>query len=295
MIVQGRHYEHTLAFTGPGLTYQPGEPAAIGRMVLGGDAFDVAEFSLSAAIILADRGTCPGVPIPVFPARAFVHGYLFVRTDSKLHTLADLAGCRIGLRDFASTGAIWFRGMLAAEGVDWRGIEWVTGPKPRFAPPPDAKVTPCDTDLEQCLLNGGIDLFFSARVKDQGAIRPLLTDHAAAEAEWVRQGNPYPIIHTVLLSPHVGGDAARAVYDAYVTAKQRTLGLNAETALLPWSRSLRRQCAAAFGGDPLPYGLGERNRLAIETHGRDLLEQGLIRKQLGADLFYPGSAAWPAG
>jgi len=305
MIVQGRDYEHTLEFdrfgAACGLTYQPGDAGAIARLVLSGGAFDVAEFSLSASMILADRGNLPVVLVPVFPARAFFHSYLFVRSDSRLSAIQDLSGIRIGLRDFTSTGAIWFRGLLHTLGLDWRSITWVTGPSARFVPPADAWISPATGDLEQMLLDGEIDLFFSARVKDSARlaaerrIRPLLADARAQEAA----SRAFPIIHAVALSKQALAarpSLAREVFETYSATKRQALKRKLGASFMPWADSNWIDATAIFGDDPLPYGLTEGNRRMIESLGAHLAAQGLTSGPVPVDsLFHPDSAAWGAG
>jgi 4,5-dihydroxyphthalate decarboxylase len=40
------------------------------------------------------QGTCPYVGIPVFPARAFRHSAIYVRSDSDIHAPEDCAAAR---------------------------------------------------------------------------------------------------------------------------------------------------------------------------------------------------------
>ena len=302
MIVQGRDYEHTLAFdeaARPALTYRPGDPAQIARQVLSGAAFDAAEFSMSAVMILADQGRLSVVPIPVFPARAFIHSYLFVRGNSALRDLRDIAGRRIGLRDFGSTGAIWFRGLLADSGIDWRRIEWVTTGA-RFAPPQGAHVSSASGDLEEMLLDGAIDLFFSARVKDasrpasERRLRSLIADTRAAERTYAREQALFPIIHTVVLSQSCAAspDASRAVFDAYDQAKRAALRRRLGASFMPWTDAVWAEALDLFGGDPFPYGLTDANRRTLSVLGRYLEEQELVSAAPDLDaIFRPVSAS----
>ena len=87
--------------------------------------FDVSEMSFAKVIALAsveDRGF---VPLPVFPSRVYRQSSIYVRTDSTLTRLEDLAGKRIGVPEWAQTAAVYSRGVLAHEhGVDLRSIQW---------------------------------------------------------------------------------------------------------------------------------------------------------------------------
>ena len=268
--VQGKDHPHTRGLAAPGLRYVAGDPQAMARTVLAGDVFDAAELALSAAIILADRGM-PGMrAIPAFPAREDVHGYVFVRRESTLHRFEALAGKRIALRDFSSTPSCWFRGMLTEIGVDWRSITWEAGAKARFAPPPGAVVTNSDADPEKRLLDGEVDAYFSAQVKDAARLRPLLPDPRAAAAAWREQTKILPIIHTVMVSDAAGPDAPRAVFEAHAAARRHSGVAN-----IP------------------PHGLTPGNRAAVERLVADLVEQGLIRDRLPiAAVFHAGAETW---
>src|SRR5262249_35316517 len=97
------------------------------RMV-GRREFDLAELSSSEFISLMGRGDCPFVGLPVFPARIFRHGYIFVNTRAGIRAPKDLKGRRVGVPLYTQTAAIWVRGHLAHEfGVDLDTIRWVQG------------------------------------------------------------------------------------------------------------------------------------------------------------------------
>lgn len=307
LLAQGRDYEHTLEFDrfAPGWHYEPGDAPAIGRAVTAGQAFDAAEFSLSSLIARHDKGKRELVAIPVFPARAFIQSYLFVRADSPLRRLEDLRGRHIGMRDYASTGAIWFRGMLADKfGIAPADIRWTTGPKARMAPPPGISITPSEADLEDLLLAGEIDLFFSARVRDHKAppaarrIRHLLPDTRAAEAAWLAGGGAHPIIHTVVLSKACLAAhplAAQKVFAGYAGARRAALRRRLGGSFLPWSEQLWDDAVPLFGGEPLPYGLTAENRRAVTQLGQYMQAQGLIATAPAPEvLFHPDAAGWTA-
>src|SRR5262245_44944611 len=95
------------------------------RMV-GGCEFDVAELSASEFISLAGKGDRRFVALPVFPSRAFRHGYVFVNRHAGIRTAKDLEGKRVGLPLYTQTAAVWMRGHLAHQfGVDLDTIRMV--------------------------------------------------------------------------------------------------------------------------------------------------------------------------
>src|SRR5882757_6099502 len=74
------------------------EPMEIFSRMLAGDAFDVAEMSLTHCFVLGASGRARFVTIPVFPSRMFRHGFIFVNRRSGIVRAQDLAGKRIGLQ-----------------------------------------------------------------------------------------------------------------------------------------------------------------------------------------------------
>ena len=94
----------------------------------GHQEFDVAEFSSSEFISRLARGGCPFVALPVFPARVFRHGYIYINRKTGIREPRDLAGKRVGVPLYTMTAAVWIRGHLVHQyGVDLSGIRWVEG------------------------------------------------------------------------------------------------------------------------------------------------------------------------
>ena len=301
MIITGRDYEHTLAIPtamDAPIRYQSVELGPVIQTILKGEPFDAAEFTLAGYIILHSRGVLDFTALPIFPARSFFHSCLWVRHDSPLCSLDDLSGRRIGLRDYSSTTSVWFRGHLKAHhGIDWRANTWVVGPGRRFPPPPEADVVAADGDLEDLLVSGDIDLFFSVRVRDQKkplperSLRPLLPDPQGAEADYYRQTGRFPLLHVVILSRAAASkdpQAADAIVGLFEQAKLSALRRKLGSTFLPWGEARWDSTMALFGGDPMPYGLTLANRAAIETLIDYLHDQRLISQRPDVDdLFQP--------
>jgi len=308
MIIRGRDYEHTLAMlagTAADIAYRPVELGPLIQDILNGKPFDAGEFTLAGHMMMKDRGAADLIGIPVFPARAFFHSCLWVRRDSPLRSLRDLAGRRVGLRDYSSTTSVWFRGHLKeTHGVDWADIAWAVGPNRRFPPPPAADIRAAAGDLEDMLLAGEIDMFFSIRVRDgrkppeARELRPLLDDPQGAEAAYMAATGLYPLLHMVVVSKALADadpGGPRRIYDAYAAAKQAALTRRLGGTFLPWGERNWDATLDRFGGDPLPYGLNEANRRNVRMLAGYLHDQHLIERLPDLDaLFWPGSADWPA-
>ena len=86
--------------------------------------FDVAEFSSSEFISRLARGGCPFVALPVFTARVFRHGYIYVIRKSGIRAPQDLQGKRVGVPLYTMTAAVWIRGHLAHLGRGRHQSSW---------------------------------------------------------------------------------------------------------------------------------------------------------------------------
>ena len=97
------------------------------RMV-GKQEFDVSELSLAEHIVMVANGDSPFVALPVFPSKAFRHGFICINKGSGIETPKDLTAKRIGVPLYTMTAAIWIRGDLQnVYGVDLSQVRWVQG------------------------------------------------------------------------------------------------------------------------------------------------------------------------
>src|SRR5436305_10254421 len=104
------------------------QPRPIFDRMSGGQEFDVAEYSSSEFIQRFSNKQCPFVAIPVFPSRAFRHGFIAINRKSGITTPKDLEGKRVGVALYTMTAAIFIRGLMQHEyGVDLSKIHWVQG------------------------------------------------------------------------------------------------------------------------------------------------------------------------
>ena len=104
------------------------QPRPIFDRMAGGLEFDVAEFSSSEFVQRFANKQCPFVAIPVFPSRAFRHGFIAIHRKAGIKTPKDLEGKRVGVPLFTMSAAIYINGLLQHEyGVDLRKIHWVQG------------------------------------------------------------------------------------------------------------------------------------------------------------------------
>ena len=161
--------------------------------------FDVAEVSCSSYFVARDQGMAVDA-IPVFLHRRFRHGFIFINTAKGIRKPSDLAGRKIGLKQFQSTALVWLRGILQHEyGVPLESITWFCELDETINFEGSAKLKivrlPHDSSVEQMLADGEIDALLHPDL-----IRPLLEkdprvarlfpnyredEHALKVASWV--------------------------------------------------------------------------------------------------------------
>jgi len=270
--------------------------------------FDVSEMSFAKVIALAsgeDRGF---VPLPVFPSRVYRQSSIYVRTDSPLTRLEDLAGKRIGVPEWAQTAAVYSRGVLVHEhGVDLRSIQWFQAgvneagrrEKVRLELPAGLNLTVvADRSLTQMLLAGTLDAVFSARpprpfATGDGRVRRLLANHREIEHEYGRKTGIFPIMHVVALRRDVFEQhrwLAMNLFRAFDEAKNRSVARARDCAVsffpLPWTPHLMEQSSALLGPDPWPYGV-DANRTTLEAFAQYAFEQGVCARRMDLEELFP--------
>jgi 4,5-dihydroxyphthalate decarboxylase len=268
--------------------------------------FDIAQMSLPALLILADRGNSPWLALPVFPQRLFWHTRVMVRVDSSFFHPQDLHGKSIGVPEYMMTGAVWLRGIfrdefgIAPEDLNWyqeRPEERNIGAAFGYRPPTSVHVerVPPDKSLVTMLMEGELDaasiLISDTTLLDRSrpelqrstAIRPLFRDPVAESLRLYRKTGLYPINHCVAvrrstLERHPW--AALNLYHAFLRAKERVVA-QTRALLDPYFRIglLPPEGQATLNADPFPYGL-KQNRATLEAMVRYCHEQGLTSRRL---------------
>jgi 4,5-dihydroxyphthalate decarboxylase len=291
--VTGGDYEHTLGLAGLrdgiDIRYRTAPMRDVFLRMLTERCYQACEFSLSNYLMLKDRGADWLHAIPVFPYRAFRHSTLYVRKDGPLREPADLRGKRVGVPDFSMTAAVWTRGILADQyGVRWQDLHWVVSGKQRFATLPGVMLESVNGDLESLLVEGKIDALLTPQTADarkpasERQLRSLIADAQTAEEAYLQTFGIYPINHVVVIRSDVLQrlpGLPRALFEAYEQAKTRAYTRQLGTTLMPWGARYWKQAFDRFGGDPLPYGLGDINRKVVGTLARFLHEQKLIERK----------------
>jgi 4,5-dihydroxyphthalate decarboxylase len=265
-------------------------------------AFDLSEMSGSELVTRLDAGGSPLVAIPVWPSRAFRHGFIFVRRAAGIRSPKDLEGRRIGVPLYTMSAAVWIRGMLREDyGVDFGEVTWVQGaldkPGAHGNPtlPPGLSVPRLEKNasaktLFELLCDGEIDAIVSATLPEHfgatdAAVR-LFENYGDVEVDYYRRTGIFPIMHMVALRrdrydahPFIG----QSLYAAFERSKELAYeGLNeigALRVLMPLLPYYWEATKRVFGDDPWPYGV-EANRPTLEALVRYLRHDGLISRAI---------------
>jgi len=245
--------------------------------------------------------------IPVFPARAFRHSYIFINTRSGIREPRDLMGKRVGLAEFQQTATVWVRGTLQHEyGVNLEEIEWFTWmPRPRMEiEMPDrysVHQIPPDRKPDQMLFNGELDAvicasLFPSLLNPPPHVRRLFENYEEVEAAYFKKTGIFPIMHSVALRQELWQEnpwIARSLFKAFQRAKENAYERLNDTSpykiSLAWFRGPVEEQREILGDDPWPYGL-EKNRHVVAALMDYLYEQGLVKEKLEVEkLFAPNT------
>ncbi len=279
------------------------------RFIYDGD-FDVAEYGISILIDDIASGNDAFVGLPIFPSKAFRHGFVFINKQSSIKTPGDLAEKIIGTPLWAQTAAIWIRGHLQHDyGVDLGSVRWVQGavekagshgnpPLPDPLTPIQIEKAPADKSLNDMLAAGEIDALIGSRAPDCMRQNPdvarLFPDYRAVEREYFQKTRIHPIMHCIAIRRAVyeaNPWIAQSLYKAFEDAKTHALELmrfsGAQRVMLPWLYGDLDEVNELFGGDPWPYGV-EANRPTLEALTQYMAEQGMTPHEVALkDLFVP--------
>jgi 4,5-dihydroxyphthalate decarboxylase len=268
--------------------------------------FDASELSLSSYLIARTIGK-PLIAIPVFPARAFRHSYIFVNTKSDIKEPPDLMGKRVGLAEFQQTATVWVRGILQHEyGVSLEKIRWFTWVKQdrmaiEMSHRYDVQKIPEGVSPDQLLIEGELDAMicanlFPSLLRGAPNVRRLFENYEEVEIAYYKKTGIFPIMHTVAIREELWKECpwiATSLFKAFQKAKelayQRVNDISPYKISLAWFREPVKKQKEILGDDPWPYGL-ERNRKTVETLMGYLYEQGLAKRKIGVEeLFAPNT------
>ncbi len=262
--------------------------------------FEVTELSFSNFLIASTRGVCPYVALPIFPSRSFRHSAIYVRADAGIATPKDLAGKRIGVREYSNTLALVVRGMLADEyGFDPASASWLIGDIDHIERDSISSInwpkgglsiaSVAGRTLSSMMASGELDALVAYTPPQGfgkgGPVARLFPDWRTTEQDYFARTRRFPIMHIVAIRRDVleaQPELAPALMAAFNSAKQiaqdRLAIHQAIPIMLPWMTAEAENTQALMGDDFWPYGIAA-NRDMLETQIRYSHQQGLISRQ----------------
>ncbi|MDB5741750.1 MAG: 4,5-dihydroxyphthalate decarboxylase [Polaromonas sp.] len=273
--------------------------------------WDISEMSMGKYIALRAQGDTSIMALPVFISRAFRHSMFYVREGGAVKRPEDLKGKRIGIPEWAQTAGIYGRGYLSDYvGLKLADIEWIQAgvnepgrkEKVKLHLPDGIRYRNVpDHSLNEMLLNGELDAVMSARPPTgtgRGIVR-LMPDSQAAEEQYFKDTNIFPIMHSLVLRQPVL-DAhpwvAMNLYKTFLEAKNRSMerlsDVTASHAPMAWLSNYTERLRGIFGDDFYPYGIaaehgGNINRATLDAFLKFGFEQGVCQRRLAVDELFP--------
>jgi 4,5-dihydroxyphthalate decarboxylase len=282
------------------LTWVRGDRNEMLRRATDDSAVDGGEASMAQHVMRVDRGDRSLVATPVFPLRNFTVRDLYTRKSSGL-TTGSLEGRRIGIYNWAASGAVWYRQLLRHLGHDTTKIRWVVGgvdapAAVRLPDPPLPHVTPAPegSSLSKLLLEGSIDAFFGPLPPRQlhpgdGPIVRAFPSFRVMEQKYFAETRCYPPQHVIVLrraSWERDRSVGRSLVEAFnqgeqmFEAAQRQFPYNS-----PWMIEDVEDAARLMGIDYHAHGL-EKNRHAVDVFCQSAFEDGLTKRRIAVEEFF---------
>jgi 4,5-dihydroxyphthalate decarboxylase len=284
-------------------TVQVDDPRHLFDVIARGDEYDISELSLSEHIATTSVGETPFLGLPVFPSKAFRHGFIVVNSDAGIETPKDVEGKRIGTPLYTMSAAVWIRGMLEDEyGVDLSGVTWIQGamdhpgphgsPNPKLPPllkQPRIEINRSGKSLSELLVDGDIDATIGALLpKGFGStpkMRRLFPNFGEVERDYYQRTQIHPIMHIVVIRKKIYERhpwIAKSLYDAFEQSKalawKDLCYSGAQKVMLPWLYADIGEIREIFGDDPWPYGIAP-NCKTIATCVKYMKRQYMIDRE----------------
>ena len=282
------------------LTWIRGDRTEMLRRATDDPTIDGGETSMAQHVQRLDRGDRTFVAVPIFPLRNFTVRDLYTRQGVRIDPGA-LAGRRVGIYNWAASGAVWYRHLLRHLGTDSTKVQWVVGgvdgpatvrlPDP---PLPYVSAAPVTGTLTGLLQAREIDALFAPLPPRTfhpatGPIVRAVAVFQPVEQRYFAETGCYPPQHVIIVrrnawerDPSIGRRLVEAFNEseAAFEALQRQFPYNS-----PWLIDEVEHTARVMGSDYHAHGL-DRNRRAVDTFCQAAFDDGLTKRRLTADEFF---------
>ncbi len=270
--------------------------------------FDIAELSFAKFTTQVTREDSDIIGLPVICSRLFRFSSFYINKNSKIETVEDLKGKRIGSPEWAHSAAVYMRGWMHNEvGVKLTDVHWYQAganapgreEKVELNLPAGVEITRVmERSLSDMLASGEIDCAIIARpptcfLQGHPDVMRLYSDYRDMEAQYYAKTKVWPIMHIIALQKRILEEnpwVARNLYDAFLESKRRSVERLLEPAVsrypLPWLAAYARDMCEKFGGDPFPYGI-EENRATWEQMALYTFQQGIAHRQFEPEEIFP--------
>ena len=229
--------------------------------------FDAAELALMTFLMARSRGApLRLLPVVVFSRNPLPH--LVCDVERRRIAPAELRGCRIGVRAYTTTTAVWVRALIADQfGVEFDTVEWVTleeGHVAGVTDPQTVQRAHPGADLMTMLRSGDIDAVIIDPVPAGPRFAPVVPDPDATCCAWQQQHGAATLNHVIVVRESIAsdGEAMRELFRLF--------------------RESRELAGTAVDRQSTPLGL-EANRRSLEVAIAVAEAQGLLARPLTVD------------
>ncbi len=282
------------------LTWIRGPRSEMLRRALSDPAVDGGETSMLGHLLRVDRGDRSMVAVPVFPLRNFTAHDIYVQKGSSL-TQSKLNGSRIGIYNWAASGAVWYRQLIRYFGQDPAAIKWVVGgtDEPRKivarAPLPSYVTdAPADKSLTDLLLAGDVDAIFVPLPPKkyhpvEGPIVRLIPEFRSVEKKYFEQTRCFPPQHVLILRREVWeknpslGPLLLEIFEQCETKFQENLHHFPYST--PWQVAEVEETDLLMGPDFHAHGL-EANRHPVDVFCQSGFEDGQTKRRVTVEEYF---------
>ena len=271
--------------------------------------FDLSELSFAKFSTQISRPDSDIVGLPVICSRLFRFSSFYVNKKSKIKTVKDLKGKKIGSPEWAHSAAVYMRGWMHNEmGVKLTDVHWYQAGA--NAPGREEKVelnlpegpeahARLRQELERDAGRAAKSTAPSSRVRRPASSKAIPTSCASfpnyleMEEEYYARTKVWPIMHIIAMKKSIVDEhpwAARNLYNAFLESKRRSIERILDPAVsrypVPWLTTYARRMRDMFGGDLFPYGI-EENRPTWEQMALYTFQQGIAHRLMKPEEIFP--------